>query len=375
MQRIWQAVMVLLTLGACIAVNTWRYPIVRQMVAHLPAWEFSLQPKQSDSATATLPQNPPPPLSTVQSVSDPASGPQRPPSPCAPQTASLPPYRSGSKTPEEASAFSVIPARVAPERTPGPPPNVQSPNGRGDSSVTSPPEPRTSPSHESGNSLLTPKGAFPHPSSETQLQMVSGEKLQRGLPMVPLDTGPLTLPGSLGIAERTVEVQGLQKPETGGSLGQGDCIQRSTQNPPIGGVSTTYPPSSSAEITHSGDTAGKNSASPMEPVSCPASSARVCTGSVCFVGSPRPRITQIRPYPRSEPEPNLSALNESSSNPNPTGHVLAGVKATVAGSSSSSEDAIELLPPVDSPMAPPSDRPRFPWPPDRVPFYPSTGVD
>lgn len=357
MQRILQTAMVVLSLGLGIAINSWRYPIVGQMAAQIPTWEFSLQPKQSDLGRTPSPQASPPSLSTIQT---------------SPRT-------------KETGVFS---ARM--EASPHKPPLAARPSPSEGSLPNQPPGSPTgsvslskdSQSSGGDGSPSVPLRTVPADStvplastgSEVCSGMVSGQRLSTGLPLVPLTVGPSDASESPGPTDRSssssVPSTGSETKASsrqGGALptdpasfsggGSGQTSQASSSpasspHPQTG--STPLPPGAVLEQTAQGSQAS------------PPSGA--CTGSACFVGPPRPRIIQVRSYPSQEQPGNPESLNR------PTDPSVGGSPGS-ASPSSVSEDMVEPLPPVDPSSGPVWGQARFPWPPGRVPLYPSTDVN
>lgn len=101
MPRIGAALAVVATLGACIAVNTWRYPVVREMVAAVPPLEIALRPREAPTPPPAPEKATPPREPQVARASPGACPEARPFDLAAPPALAprLPSLATGAETP------------------------------------------------------------------------------------------------------------------------------------------------------------------------------------------------------------------------------------------------------------------------------------
>lgn len=349
-QPIVKAAMVAATLAMCIAVNTWQWPIVRQMAADIPSWEFSIRPKQTAVADARSPvptaDSPTPPTAsepTERGGSQPA-GSQPGSSPSTGVAGSSPTAQPSGASNIGISRDAHSSQKNFPHLGPSGPPlgqgPAQTPPPEAGQSPLTPPDPRSfcpsgsppSPepaqtSHLPGVSTMaslapssSSSGAvaqdYPGPQplpTGAPPGVVSREQLQAGLPLVPVEDGERnpSAPGNLPPSQ-----QDLSQTESRGLV---------SHNRDSGGQEKA----SSAEL-------GQDSRQPL--------STGVCTGPMCVVEPARARIIQVRTY--------------------------AGDEAVEAASQP--EETIKRLPPVDSSESTASQRPGAAWPAGRQPLYPCT---
>lgn len=373
MPRILQTAMVVLSLGLGIAINSWRYPIVGQMAAQIPTWEFSLQPKQNDLGRTDSSQPSPLPLSTIQPPTKTKEKGAFPvPTEASPQkpalAANLPSSSEDSSTKQPlGSPTGSVPLSK----------NSQSSGGESNSSQASggnnsPSAPlRTGPANSTG----------PLASSGTEVcsGMVSGQRLCTGLPLVPVTVGPPDAsapPGPTDLSSSSSVPPTGSKTEASpsqGGIGQNGSLPTAPASFSAGGsVQTNQTFSSTSPFPHQ-ETGGTNltpgaTSEKTAQVSQGSPPSAVCTGSACFVGPPRPRIIQVRTCPSQEQPGTDNSLARDTPPSVSSPH-------TAATPSSVTEEMVEPLPPVDPSSGPVWGQARFPWPPGRVPLYPSTDVN
>ncbi len=343
MPRFSQVALVLVTLGLCIGINSWRYPIVRQMVAQLPTWEFALQPKQNEAASSLSAPPHPAPLMTEHNHffgTDPSGAAM----PLSVRRETVPSHHPQAR---QASGEQPLGEPLSSRRnTPPLPPTTLPPQGLQDSeaksSATSPPD------GESPFKLEAEKSPSPDTTPIKQDNFIPQENES------PSGATPV---GSASIA-----------PTDPPSKTQGT---KNTLAPlPLVSLDTSEKPSEIAEQARS---------SPLAP------SIEVCSDSICKVGPPdgtpcspgkpspgRARIIQIRAYPPDRDSSNR--VSEAAPAPDRLSRatIQDGKPHQNMASSPSFEEKIELLPPVDPPGGKDSPPSELPWPPGTIPFYPST---
>jgi len=324
MPRISQVAMVLGTLGLCIAINTWRYPIVRQMIAQLPSWEFSIQPKQAEGiASAPVP---PPSGETEQkkfhgSFSSPTFSPLSVGMP-SPSLGNLPPATGRFQELSfggDPSPRSTQPGDVSADTSPSEVPKEENPV----------PLPKGPASQQKESSSGTPVGLAErtpnsHPNETSSVNLLSSP------PLVPLDTS-------------------------------GSSSKVANQN--------GHPPTSTDQRVVCTGSSCKLQSPPPETVS-PAQTPG--TGTPSGVPSCRARIIQVRTFPLDGEN-----INNPAEGFHTTNNLL--VPSTEKddvhqneGGFSSEEEKLELLPPVNPSVGGLCQGSRLPWPSGSVPFYPST---
>jgi|YNPMSStandDraft_1061717.scaffolds.fasta_scaffold01819_3 hypothetical protein len=329
MPRISQVAMVLGTVGLCIAINNWRYPIVRQMVAQLPSWEFSIQPRRVDGiASASAPMHPPPgenaqkmpqgsPISpTLNPLYVGMSVP--PLQHTAPSPSGSPEVPSGGKTSSLQTQCGEVTAGKSVSVAPS---CMEENHGSG-------PEGPPSPRKESSSGI--PGGLAEMSQTDTQNAKPPGCDGFPILPLVPLDIS--------GNGDGAEEQKGAGSPSSEGRV---VCTGTSCK------LRAPCPEQAQRPETR-------------------------CVHTTAPVSPGRARIVQVRAIP-------LEGENGS----NPTGEALSPNNLLSPRPEKnkthsnpdyfpSKEDTIELLPPVDPPLGGGSPGFRLPWPSGTIPFYPST---
>ncbi len=352
-QPIVKAAMVAATLAMCIAVNTWQWPIVRQMAADIPSWEFSIRPKQTAVADARSPvptaDSPTPPTAsepTEPAGSQPGSSPYTGAAGSSPTAQPSGPTNIGISLDAHSSQKnfphlgpSGSPFGQGPAQTPPPeagPSTITPSDPRSFSPSGSPPPPEPaqtsrlpgistmaslapSPSGPASSGPVAQGYPGPQPLPTGALPgVVSREQLQAGLPLVPVEDGERnpSAPGNLPPSQQDPQAE-----------------SRGLISPPL-------------LVGHNRDSGGQEKASPADigQDSTQPPSTGVCTGPTCVFEPGRPRIIQVRTY--------------------------AGDEAVEAASQP--EETIKRLPPVDSSESTASQGSGGVWPAGRQPLYPCT---
>ena len=329
MPRISQVAMVLGTLGLCIAINNWRYPIVRQMVAQLPCWEFSIQPKQAEG---------------IASIS-------------APVTPS--PEESERKTPHGSHSSSTLtPLSVG---LPSPPLG-NLPSSTSLSQQELPFKGKTSflPTQSRDGYVGTPPSEAP-PKEENQALLPEGlSSQQKGSPSGTPE----------GLAVMSPKSHSIQNDSGANRLSTPPLVPlypsgRSSEGPK---QNEQAPPSPDRKVVCTGSSC-KLQSPPPDTLS-PAQPAG--TGTVSGLPTGRARILQVR-----------AVLPDGENTNNPAEELLPTDNLLVPSPEEddvhqnrsyypSKEDKIELLPPVDPPGGGLHQGTRVPWPSNTIPLYPST---
>jgi|GEM_PF-1918609 len=352
MPRISQVAMVLVTLGLCIGINSWRYPIVRQMVAQLPNWEFSIQPRQArGQASASAPIHPP----TGSNETTITNG-GLPAPPLSSLSVGIPPRPEGNPT--------LAPTRCEEGPTGGVLSSLPTQSGGAfaTKSEAEHPSNQLNPNSQDpgpqGNGYLsgnTPDGLADITQNGNQHKREVETITPSARPLVPLDTYDK---GS-NSAERT------QNSPSGDS--RAVCTGWGCQVRPT-----------SPEIVHRTETADPDSTRIVPPARVRIIQVRALPShGENFLNNPPERVSSHHAHESLEGP----SYGENSNNP---AESLAHTNNLLRSPSEqgkprqngdcfpSEEDKIELLPPVDPPIGGGSQRLGIPWPAGTMPFYPST---
>lgn len=367
MPRISQIAMVGITLGLGIGINTWRYPIVRQMAGQIPVWEFSLRPKEATSraflSSCDWVQRAPsnselsssekrksteekfPPISSLSVGEYPLSGGIDPPLGAIQKASELLPHPRGpeglshsDRSKWEESA----PSKARPEEAPNtekqvPIQNTSSEKDRKNPNIAS--EIGTKASQDSS----LPSSNLPDPGPKAPPVFTP--------PLVPLES-------SGKILDQAPPIETNRLPKKGHLEGSGKLPPQQ-----LATIERNQSPQK-VQLEASGNLPKQ------ETYPClGGSNPPLCTGSACQLPSARARILQVRAYPPNQNHgtcPSHSGrtdlLAESTKNK---------PEAQNSRPLASSVEPIELLPPVDRSWERQPPGFRFPWPAGTLPLYPS----